>query len=109
MGSGQECQPNVARYNIWSGEICLCWSSPKQEHPRCGATCRDGSPCQAPPVWDKRLDCPVNGRCRMHGGLSIEPKAEEGCRRKAQANRARAGRPVERGKREAVTQRGNAL
>ncbi len=52
---------------------------------------------------------PVNGRCRVHGGLSTGPKTEEGRRRIAVSNRARAGRPVERGKREAVTQRGNAL
>ena len=97
----------MAGYDITTGEIRIWWSRTKRERPRCEATYRDGSPCQAPPVWDKRLDCPVNGRCRMHGGLSIGPKAEEGCQRIAQANRARAGRPVERGKREAVTQRGN--
>ena len=96
----------MAGYDITTGEIRIWWSRTKRERPRCEATCRDGCPCQAPPVWDKRLDCPVNDRCRMHGGLSIDPKAEEGCRRKAESNRARAGRPVERGKREAVTQRG---
>ena len=29
--------------------------------PRCGARCRDGSPCEAPAVRGQR-------RCRMHGG-----------------------------------------
>ncbi len=60
----------MAGYDIWSGEIRLWWSTPKRERPRCGARCRDGSPCEASPVWDKRLDRPVNGRCRMHGGTS---------------------------------------
>jgi len=32
-----------------------------QASPRCGATTRDGVPCQAPSVRGKR-------RCRMHGG-----------------------------------------
>ncbi len=106
MGSVPECQLNVAGYDIWSGEVRLWWSSPKRERPRCGATCRNGSSCQAPPVWDKRRDCPVNGRCRIHGGLSTGPKTEEGRRRIAESNRARAARPDKRGKHEAVTQRG---
>src|SRR5829696_1349406 len=111
----------MAGYDIWSGEIRLWWSSPKRERPRCGATCCDGSPCQAPPVWDKRLGRPVNGRCRMHGGLSTGPKTPEGRRRIAESNRARSAltRPQKgdstaarreatgkRGKREGVTQQG---
>jgi hypothetical protein len=98
----------VASFDIWTGEIRLRWSSPKRERPRSDATCRDGSPCQAPPVWDKRLDRPVNGRCRMHGGVSTGPKTEGGCRRIAESNHARATRLDERGKHEAVTQRGIA-
>ena len=93
-------------YDVETGEIRLWWSRTKRERPRCGARCRDGTPCQAPPVWDSRLDRPVNGRCRMHGGLSTGPKTEEGRRRIAESNRARAARLVERGKREGVTQRG---
>ncbi len=37
------------------------------------ARCRDGTSCNAPPVWNKQLDRPINGRCRMHGGLSTGP------------------------------------
>ena len=40
-------------------------------------------------MWDKRLDRPVNSRCRMHGGLSTGP-SEEGRRRITAANRERA-------------------
>jgi hypothetical protein len=101
----------VPGYDLWSGEIRLWWSSPKRERPRCGARCRDGSPCQAPPVWNKGLDRPVNGRCRMHGGLSTGPKTEEGRRRIAESNfsrRSSAHSPAEgnRGNGEEVTQRG---
>ncbi len=84
----------------------MWWSRTKRERPRCGARCRDGTPCQAPTVWDKRRDRPVNGRCRMHGGLSTGPRTEEGRRRIAKSNRARAVRSEKRGKREGVTQRG---
>ncbi len=97
----------VAGYDIWTGEIRLWWSRTKRERPRCGARCRDGSPCEAPPVWDKRLDRPVNGRCRMHGGLSTGPKTEEGRRRIAESNRARrtnTHHKEKRGKDEQVTQ-----
>jgi hypothetical protein len=101
----------MAGYDIWSGEIRLWWSRPKRERPRCGARCRDGSPCEAPPVWDKRLDRAVNGRCRMHGGLSTGPKSEEGRRRIAESNRTRSvnlSLGGKRGKRKEVTQQGYA-
>ncbi len=61
------------------------WATPKSERPRCGARCRDGHECRAPAVWDKKRDRPVNGRCRMHGGLSTGPRTLEG-RRRALAN-----------------------
>ena len=80
----------VASYDIWSKETRLWWSSPKRERPRCGAGCRDGSPCEAPPVWDKRRNRPVNGRCRMHGGLSTGPKTPQGRWRITESNRARS-------------------
>ena len=95
-------------YDIRSGEIRLWWSRTKRERPRCGAKCRDGGRCQAPPVWYRRRDKPVNGRCRMHGGLSTGPKTEEGRQRIAESNRSRSTRL--RGKRGiggGVTQRGN--
>jgi len=53
------------------------------------ARCRDGTSCNAPPVWNKQLDRPINGRCRMHGGLSTGPKTLEGRRRIAESNRTR--------------------
>ena len=102
-------------HDIWSGEIRLWWSRPKSERPRCGARCRDGSPCKAPAVWDRRLDRPANGRCRMHGGLSTGPKTEEGRQRIAESNRSRSsarhapGSSEKRGNSESVTQQGDAL
>jgi hypothetical protein len=102
----------MAGYDIWSGEIRLWWPRTKRERPRCGGRCRDGSPCEAPPVWDRPLDRPVNGRCRMHGGLSTGPKTEEGRRRIAESNRARrraTHHEEKRGKREAVTQQEDTL
>jgi len=42
----------------------------KKDRPQCGAKTRKGTPCKAPPVWDKAADQPRNGRCKMHGGLS---------------------------------------
>ena len=44
--------------------------TPKRDRPRCGAQTRAGSPCAAPVIWDRARDCPRNGRCRLHGGLS---------------------------------------
>ena len=100
----------MAGYDIRSGEIRLWWSRAKRERPRCDAKCRDGNPCEAPPVWNKRLVQAVNGRCRMHGGLSTGPKTEEGRRRIAESNRARRTDihyEEKRGKREEVTQQGD--
>ena len=96
-------------YDVETGEIRLWWSRTKRERPRCGAKCRDGTPCRAPAVWDKGRDRPVNGRCRMHGGLSTGPRTEEGRWRIAESNRTRsrtAASDGKRGKCEAVTQRG---
>ena len=59
----------------------------KRMRPRCGAKTRLGSPCQARAVWNKVNDRPVNGRCKLHGGLSTGPKTDEGKRRSAQAAR----------------------
>lgn len=54
---------------------------PKASRPRCGARTREGTPCQAPVVWDYKNRKPRNGRCRMHGGLSTGPKTAEGRQR----------------------------
>ena len=96
----------MAFYDIWIGQIRLWRASPKRERLWCRASCHDGSPCQATPVWDKRQNRPVNGCCRMHSGLSSAPKTEEGRQHTVESNCARTSRPNERGKREAVTQRG---
>jgi hypothetical protein len=55
--------------------------TPKSERPRCGARTRVNTPCRALAIWDRQLDRPRNGRCRMHGGLSTGPKTAEGRRR----------------------------
>ncbi len=52
--------------------------TPKYDRPKCGAKTRKGTPCRAPAVWDRERDRPMNGRCRMHGGLSTGPKTPEG-------------------------------
>ncbi len=59
--------------------------TPKQDRPKCGARCRDGHACQAPVVWDRKNNRPINERCRMHGGKSTGPKTPEG-RARALAN-----------------------
>lgn len=41
--------------------------------PRCGAKNRQGMPRRCPAM--------ANGRCRLHGGLSTEPKTAEGIQR----------------------------
>ena len=56
--------------------------------PRCGARCRDGHACKAPAVWDAVRDRAVNGRCKLHGGLSTGPKTPEGKQRCAEGRRA---------------------
>jgi hypothetical protein len=54
------------------------WTTCKADRPRCGAKTRRGHPCRAPAVWDYEDDRPVNGRCRMHGGLSTGAKTAAG-------------------------------
>ena len=44
----------------------------------CGARCRDGHSCKAKVVVHPKTDKPINGRCRMHGGLSSGAKTQEG-------------------------------
>ena len=61
------------------------WATPKNMRPKCGAKTRIGRPCRAPVIWDKDQNNPVNGKCRMHGGLSTGPKTIEG-RLRALAN-----------------------
>jgi len=50
----------------------------------CGAKTRKGTFC-------KRLDLAINGRCRLHGGLSTGPRTMEGKQRSAQNGRCPKG------------------
>lgn len=61
----------------------------KRNRPLCGAKRRDGSSCKAKAVWDDKHNKPINGQCRMHGGLSSGPKTKEGLKGlgKASSNR----------------------
>ena len=56
----------------------------------CGARTRKGTPCQAPPVWNRITDAPANGRCKLHGGLSTGAKTEAGRQAIRDSNRRRA-------------------
>lgn len=49
----------------------------KKNRPLCGAKCRNGSFCKAKIVVDSTTGKPINGRCRMHGGLSTGAKTQE--------------------------------
>lgn len=71
----------------WGTSECGARTTPKRERPQCGARTRQGTPCQAPAVWDKAKNQPRNGRCRMHGGLSTGPRTAEGRRRSLEALR----------------------
>ena len=59
----------------------------RSNRPNCGARCRDGHVCKAKAVVNPRIDKPVNGRCRIHGGLSSGAKTEEGKERCREAAR----------------------
>jgi len=41
---------------------------------RCGAKTRAGTPCKMKSIY-------INGRCKLHGGLSTGPTTKEGKRR----------------------------
>jgi len=60
----------------------------RPDRARSGARCRDGHACRAPVVWDAARDRPVNGRCKLHGGMSTGPKTPEGKQRCAEGRRA---------------------
>lgn len=59
----------------------------KKDRLLCGAKCRSGNPCQAKVVVDSKTSQPINGRCRMHGGLSTGAKTQEGKDRSKEAAR----------------------
>lgn len=52
----------------------------KKNRPLCGAKCRSrkGRSCKAQVVVNSKTGEPINGRCRMHGGLSTGAKTQEG-------------------------------
>lgn len=64
------------------------WKHPsrrRRNRPQCGARCRDGHECKAKAVVNPKTDKPINGRCRMHGGLSTGARTAEGKERCRQA------------------------
>jgi hypothetical protein len=70
--------------------------TPKSERPLCGARTRAGGQCKGRAVWDHENDYPVNGRCKLHGGLSTGPKSAEG-RARSLANLKRGQRHHQEG------------
>lgn len=75
----------------WPGNVAARQPrTPRRDRPRCGATTRKGTPCAAPVAWDDRLDRPVNGRCRYHGGASTGPRTDAGREAIRESNRRRA-------------------
>lgn len=63
---------------------------PRKKRGTCDAKTRRNTLCQAPPVWDKSKDKPVNGRCKLHGGKSTGPKTEAGREAIRESNRRRS-------------------
>lgn len=64
-----------------NAQISICpdeLKTPKSKRGICGAKTRKGTPCNAPPVWNKVTDKAKNGRCKLHGGLSTGAKTEAG-------------------------------
>lgn len=60
--------------NAWADEP----NKPRKNRGVCGAMTRKGTPCQAPPVWNKSKDKAKNGRCKLHGGMSTGVPTEAG-------------------------------
>ena len=62
----------------------------KKKRGTCNAKTRTNTLCKAPPVWDKKKDKPINGRCKLHGGLSTGARTEQGREAIRESNRRRA-------------------
>lgn len=62
----------------------------KNQRGTCMAKTRQGTLCQAPPVWNTITHKAINGRCKLHGGLSTGPKTEKGRESIRISNRRRA-------------------
>lgn len=72
--------------------ISLLANSPrlrKSERGTCNAKTRKSTLCQAPPVWNNYSDSAVNGRCKLHGGLSTGPLTDAGRQAIRDSNRRR--------------------
>ena len=69
-------RPYTLRHGNQSGD--------PSKSPRCGAKTRSGTLCRAPAMWSKNLQRYT--RCRLHGGASTGPRAEEGRERCRKAN-----------------------
>ncbi|KTD37595.1 hypothetical protein Lmor_0458 [Legionella moravica] len=72
--------------------ISLFANSPKtrrSERGTCNAKTRKNTLCHAPSVWDNLRDRAINGRCKLHGGLSTGPKTESGRQAIRESNRRR--------------------
>lgn len=84
----------AAVYIRSDGEICFSWycrnpNTPRSQRGICQAKTRKGTPCQAPPVWNKARNKARNGRCKLHGGLSTGPITETGREAIRESNRRR--------------------
>lgn len=62
----------------------------KNRRGTCMARTRQGTLCQAPSVWNTITNKPINGRCKLHGGLSTGPRTEKGRESIRISNRRRA-------------------
>jgi|SRR6185369_6885142 len=51
----------------------------------CEAKTRKGTPCKSKALW-------INGRCRLHGGLSTGPTTQEGKRKAAENGKCPKGK-----------------
>ncbi len=85
----------AAVYISKSGEVRFSWYCRNPRLPRsrrgtCMAKTRKGTPCKAPPVWNKTQDKARNGRCKLHGGFSTGPKTDAGKEAIRASNRRRA-------------------
>lgn len=70
---------NLQRFLCLENNHSIHWKqSRKRDRSLCGSRCRDGHACKAKAVVNPKTDKPVNGRCRMHGGLSTGAKTDEG-------------------------------
>lgn len=74
--------PQAVRGIFWKHDSL--W---KVNRPLCGAKCRDGHACKAKAVVHPVTGKTLNGRCRMHGGLSTGVKTQEGRQRIREASR----------------------